>query len=78
LPGKAWEFLASLPALTLAEKKTNPEVANGFIQSMKLGYCNPVSKAINAQKSGNPRLPFPHPTEAFHTQVTLVPYGALD
>lgn len=30
-----------------------------------------MRETINAQKSGNPRGPFPQPAEAFHTQVTL-------
>lgn len=60
LPGKAWEFLASLPASALAWKKTaSQKVANGFIQFMRLGYCKSVSETINTQKSGNPERPFP-------------------
>lgn len=32
-----------------------------------------LSETINAQKSGNPSLPFSQPSEAVHMQVTLCP-----
>lgn len=76
----AWESLGILGFFTSlnSDCKTNQKVANGFIQPTERGCYNSVSKTINAQKSGNPRLTFPHPTTAFYTQVTLVPAWTLN
>lgn len=53
----AWESLGMPGFFTSFSRKA----ANGFFQSVRLGYWESVSETINTQKSGNPGRPFPHP-----------------
>lgn len=69
--GKAWELLPEPPASTRAGQQVSKSPMVPFTLPNRVNET--LCETINAQKSGNPRPPFPQPREALHTQVTLCP-----